>query len=334
MPRRRLRSDRRHRLLGAGRRGGHAVASVVLVAAFIGVAVFAPALMAQSQAPPTPRTILCSVVPVYQLAQRVVGNTPGVRVELLLNPNAGCPHGYSLSPAERRKLETADVVLTIGLGLETFLDPVRPHVKARFVELGAACRTLEAAHDCDHEHDHAAHDHAPAKNPHVWMSPAETIRMTERLAQALAEFDPQRRVAYERNGAAYVARLNALVEEVAALAARCEKRKVAAPEAFAYLTRDLKLEVVTTLPSHEGEDLAPRDLGEHIRRIRAAAADAILAERGAADRVPRQLARETGVGLVELDGLTRLEKSPPPADEHEVRLRDNLARIQKALRIQ
>ncbi|MGE0479328.1 MAG: metal ABC transporter substrate-binding protein [Phycisphaerae bacterium] len=320
-------SRRTHRRLAVATAGAALIATLV------------PALVAQSSASrpaptPTTRAILCSVTPVYLLAQRVAGQTPGVSVELLLNPNAGCPHGYSLSPAERRKLETADIVLTIGLGLETFLDPVRAQVNARFVELGTACRTLDADHACDHNHDHAAHDHAISRNPHVWMSPAEMIRMTERLTQALVELDPLRRADYERNGAAYVEQLNALAAEIAALAARCANRKVAAPEAFAYLTRDLKLDVVTTLPGHEGEDLAPRDLGEQIRKIRAAAVDAIICERGAADRVPRQLARETGVALLELDALSRLQKSPPPVDDYEARLRDNLLRLQRALRIQ
>jgi ABC-type Zn uptake system ZnuABC Zn-binding protein ZnuA len=43
--------------------------------------------------------VLCSFLPVYVFAQNVVGDTPGVEVELLLSPDLGCPHDMPFVPA-------------------------------------------------------------------------------------------------------------------------------------------------------------------------------------------------------------------------------------------
>ena len=49
------------------------------------------------------RKILCTTYPVFLFVREVAAGGP-VRPELLLPPDAGCPHDYSLTPGDLMKL--------------------------------------------------------------------------------------------------------------------------------------------------------------------------------------------------------------------------------------
>ena len=65
--------------------------------------------------------IVTTTLPVTVFTLNVVGQTPGVRVEMLLPPNLGCPHDYDLTPGEMKRISRAEVIIVNGLGLEEFL---------------------------------------------------------------------------------------------------------------------------------------------------------------------------------------------------------------------
>ncbi len=67
------------------------------------------------------QNVLCSTFPMVQLTRNVTQGREGVTVQLLLPAALGCPHHYSLTPQDMRKLASADVFVINGLGMEEFL---------------------------------------------------------------------------------------------------------------------------------------------------------------------------------------------------------------------
>ncbi len=57
----------------------------------------------------------------YLFTKNVVGDQSGVLAELLLPASMGCPHDYSLSPGDIKKISRADLVIVNGLRMEEFL---------------------------------------------------------------------------------------------------------------------------------------------------------------------------------------------------------------------
>ena len=66
--------------------------------------------------------ILTSLFPVYLFTRNVTASRPYVRVDLLIPPHTGCPHGYAPTPQDVQKLLAAHVIIINGLGLENFLE--------------------------------------------------------------------------------------------------------------------------------------------------------------------------------------------------------------------
>src|SRR5262245_40753201 len=67
-----------------------------------------------SQPASSPKTIVCSFLPMYVFTRNIVGDTPGLRVELMIPPTLGCPHDYELSTADARRLQQASAVVMSG----------------------------------------------------------------------------------------------------------------------------------------------------------------------------------------------------------------------------
>ena len=68
-----------------------------------------------------PLEILCSFYPMYVMALNVAGDIPGVSVECMTQPMAGCLHDYQLAPADLKALGKADIFIANGAGMETFI---------------------------------------------------------------------------------------------------------------------------------------------------------------------------------------------------------------------
>ncbi|MCG3128360.1 MAG: Manganese ABC transporter substrate-binding lipoprotein [Phycisphaerae bacterium] len=279
-----------------------------------------------------PLRVVCTITPLYVFAQNIVGDAPQIRIDLLRDQPAGCPHDYAMSIGDRKRLAEADVVLAIGCGLEPFLDKLRSAAGVRIIELGPACERICTAHqhsaEAAHDHDHAQH----ADDPHVWLSPAQAERMVRAMTDELARLRPAQAAAIRSRGGAYADRLAALSREMKAAAEEFNRRTIVTHhDMWAYLARDLNLEIVAVMQTHEGGDLSPRELSELMARVRAARPALVVAEAGQDSALVRAVSRETGVPVRALDPLTGLANGLPPRDAYETGMRANLRVLCEAL---
>ncbi|HOD82852.1 MAG: High-affinity zinc uptake system binding-protein ZnuA precursor [Planctomycetes bacterium ADurb.Bin126] len=309
-----------------------------------------PAARDQSRA-----RVLCSVHPVYLLTQAVAQGSD-LHVQLMLPSNMGCPHDYSLSPEDMRKLAAADVLVVNGLGLEEFLgEPVRkanPNVKT--IRAGEA---IEGLLDMDHgrdgdEHDHdghaapaatpagapahgeAAHAHAhrhEGLNPHVFASPRMAARMARRIAEELGKVYPAHARLFADNAARAAADLDALADEFAQAGRSFARRKIVTEHGvFDYLARDCGLEIVAVVEEAPGQEPSAARMIELIKLIKDSGAAAVFTEPQYPVKVGQTIAREAGVPVASLDPVASGPAEGGIQGYHEI-MRKNLDTLKKTL---
>lgn len=291
------------------------------------------------------KLVAVTVLPLQMLASAVVGSTTAIRVELLLSPELGCPHDYALTVRDKKRVDDASVVLCVGLGLESFLEPLRRKQPEKFIDLGGECATISmevdehAGHDHEHDghnhdehgHDHETHDHAGSVNPHVWLSPTEAIVLTRAIQRELSRIDPNGANTYAANAATQIASLEKVAQEFRGAAETLKGKRIAASDAFAYLARELGLRIAVPLPDHESGSVPARAKGELTRRAKAEKVDLIIQEDGAPSALSAAIARDASIPTLTLDTLTRSEKPALGVSAYESRMRANLAALQKRL---
>lgn len=145
--------------------------------------------------------IVCTVFPIYDWAQNLLGECEDVSLRLLVNRGTD-PHSYTPTPTDIAAIHACDVLIYVGGESDAWVSDVLATVKnediktiglldmlgdrARLEETveGMQCED-EECHDHEHSHDHGDHDHGEegAYDEHVWLS----LKNAELLCSGLAD---------------------------------------------------------------------------------------------------------------------------------------------------
>lgn len=263
---------------------------------------FALALTAVFLAPPAvgvaapPLRVLTSFLPMYLFTKNVVGDAPGVTVEMMLPPSLGCPHDYALTPSDMKKIAAADLFVVNGLGMEEFLGaPVRKaNPRIRVVESGAGVSPIR-------EDSREGHGHGGI-NPHSWVSPKNAVLQVRAIEKALSAASPGNAARFHANAEGYVRRLEALSRECDAAARRFRSRNIVTfHNVFDYLARDLGLAIVGEIETVPGQEPSAGEVRKLIRIIHDRRAAAVFGEPQYPARLAEMVAREARVPVRALD---------------------------------
>lgn len=138
----------------------------ILTMLTICIAIGLSAFQTNGMAAAAEQTVLATTFPIYQIVRNVTQGRDGVKVDLMLPSQLGCPHDYALTPQDMQKLAKADILVINGLGMEGFLGaPVKkanPQIKVIDSSFGIK-ETLQFSGEQNDEHGHGQ-DHAKMEN--------------------------------------------------------------------------------------------------------------------------------------------------------------------------
>ena len=161
------------------------------------------------------------------VAQQIGG--ADVTVESVLRNPATDPHLFEASPSVARAFASARIVIYNGIGYDPWAESL----------LAAAARPDRTAIVVARLAGKAAGD-----NPHIWYDPATMPALAQALAKVLAADDPAHRAGYQARLARFLASMQPINREIAALRGRLAGTPVTATEpVFGYLLEALGLEV-------------------------------------------------------------------------------------------
>lgn len=254
--------------------------------------------------------IVCTFLPVYMMTRNIADNVTGIQVSILVSPAIGCPHDYSLTPAEVHRLEQADVLVINGLGMETFLEgiPAARRSGLRIIDASAGLTLVldDIAVEIGSAAEYVAespHNGMPhPKNPHAWVSPIRAAEMTLYIAQQLAEIRPEAADRLLENAQIYASALDSLRREFDALFFSAPNKKIVTfHRAFDYFAKDFGLEVSGVIESEPGVEPSAKNLAELAGKIKLARPAAIFSEPQYSNKLALMLSAETGVPVYQLD---------------------------------
>jgi zinc/manganese transport system substrate-binding protein len=271
------------------------------------------------------------VIASFSILGDLVSNVGGDRVDVaaLVGPN-GNAHVYAPSPADAKKAADARLVFVNGLGFEGWLERLvkASGTTAPIIVATKGVQPLERAETHDHDHDHGRAD------PHAWQSVTNAKIYVGNIRDALIAIDPAGKARYEANATAYLARLDALEQEVRDTIAKVpadRRRVVTSHNAFGYFERAYG--IIFTAPqgvSTESEASA-KDVAAIITAIRKQKAAAVFLENVTDPRLVQQIASETGAkvgGVLYSDALTDAKGDAPTYIDL---IRHNLKQLANAL---
>lgn len=233
-------------------------------------------------------TVVTSFYPMYIAAMNVIGDTPGVTLENLSEPQTGCLHDYQLTPEDMKLLSTADVFIVNGGGIETFLtDVAKSYPDLQIIYGGENVEMLD-------------------DNAHVWMNMEDYKIQVETIANKLAETDSAHASQYEANAEAYCGRIQVLCNRARALREQIQGEPVVIfHEAYAYVAQEYGLEVVGSMDLDEERQVSAGEVAEILNVIEEYHVPVVLAEQLYGESMGNTVEGESDAQVVYLDPLTR-----------------------------
>lgn len=253
------------------------------------------------------------VVATTTLAGDVVRQVGGDAIDLrVLLPVGADPHNFTPTPQEVAAVAEADVIFTVGLGLEAFLEPLLANAgsHAQVVALSDGIATLAPPAELPGAQE--AGDHAEAAvDPHVWFDPQNVSIWVDNAARALSAADPAQAATYQANAQRYHQELQALdrwiVEQVAAVPA-ADRQLVTDHLIFSYFAQRYGFaQVGAVIPGYSTlSEPSAQELAALEDAIRQTGVKAILLGNTVNPALAERVAGDTGTRLVQVytDSLT------------------------------
>ncbi len=264
--------------------------------------------------------IVTSFYPIYLDVMNITRGVGGVEVVNLTPTQTGCLHDYQLTPEDMKILETADIFVVNGLGMEGFLDKVtEAHPNLKIIN---ASDTPEIVPIMENG----------VPNPHVWTSLTYSIAQVKNILSKLSELDPERADKYRMHALEYIDELTTLRDEMQlSLTMLPNKDVVTFHEAFPYLAAEFKLNIVAVIEREPGTEPTPQELAETIEKINLLPAKIIFTEPQYSPKAAETIARETGAKIFTLDPIVTGEAKPENLLDYVDRMLENTVTLTKAL---
>ena len=272
------------------------------------------------------------VVASFSILADLVRNVGGDRVEVtVLVGRNNDTHAFEPSPADSRRLADARLVVVNGLGFEGWLDRLvrasGSQVPVVVASTGVRPRAAEA------DQTRFGQDR-PGVDPHAWQSVANARRYVANIRDALIRIDPAGQGAYAANAGAYLARLDALEQEIRSTLAKItadRRRVITSHDAFGYFADAYGVRFLAPAGLSTEAEPSARAVARIIRQIESTRIGALFLENVADPRLLQQIARETGArigGTLYSDALTGPDG---PAPTYLELMRHNVRALAAAL---
>ena len=261
-------------------------------------------------------TVVCTTYPIYLFASSLAENVDGVAVERLDTGTTSCLHDYTLSMADMKKIEGADVIALNGAGLEEFLEDALAASDAQVIDCSQGVELLENLshhHDEDEEDEHG-HDHGHW-DPHYWMDPANARIMADNLRGGMVLADPDHTAEYENNAIKTEKILLHVEEEARALLEQYLPQGVPGlitfHDGFQYFAKAFDLPLLAAIEEEAGSEASAHEIVEITELVREYDIPVIFTEVNGSDATAKAISRETGCRVAR---LTMIMDGPDASD--------------------
>ena len=283
--------------------------------------------------------VVTSFYPMYIATMNVVGDTQGVTLKNLSEPQTGCLHDFQLTPADMKLLSTADVFIINGGGIESFMEEIAVQYPELMIieaseNIDLLCEAsahgrVEELHAHEEENDvHAEDEHNHEVNAHVWMSVANYRVQVENIANALAKCDENNYESYLANANVYDGKLEVLQVEQEKLLTLTEGTEVILFHcAYDYVAEAFGLEAVLCMDLDEERQVSAGEVAQVLEVIEHHGVNYIFAEELYGASMCEMVQKEADVNVIYLDPLNRGEYH---ADSYIEGMRMNMKWIEQA----
>ena len=240
--------------------------------------------------------VAATTLPVYQFASILCQGTD-ISVTRLVTENVSCLHDYALNVSQVQAVESAQVIILSGAGLESFMDDLLVNANA----------VIDSSHgiellSCEDGHDHEDHHHAHEADSHIWLSPANAKIMATNICDGLCQQFPTYSDTFRSNLKDLHRKLDELQDYGNRQLANLSCRDLLTfHDGFSYFADAFNLTIVEAIEEESGSEASAQELIHLIELVEQHHLPAIFTETNGSVSAAAVISRETGAASFALD---------------------------------
>ena len=248
--------------------------------------------------------IAATTMPVYQFTGIICEGTP-LTVTRLITEEVSCVHDYTLTVSQMRAIESAELVVISGAGLEEFMEEAL-HNASCTLDASSGIHLLEGS--CHHHEEEAEteeehhHDHDHETDAHIWLAPENAIRMAENIRDGLIQQYPEYAERFRENTKQLLLQIRQ-VEDYAkdALSGLDSREIITFHDGFGYLAHAFDLTILEAIEEESGSEPSARELIHLIETVEHHNVCALFTEANGSSSAASVISAETGIPVFTLD---------------------------------
>ncbi len=250
--------------------------------------------------------IACTIPPQEEFIKAIGGDN--VTVFVMVPPGAS-PHTYEPSPSQIKGLESADMYISLGSGLE-FENRWLSRIQGMYPNLPIINSSKDIVFITGEEHTFTENGTAGdtnntgnGKDPHVWVSLRNAATIVNTTYEALSRFRPAKKEMFDRNRDNYLANLSQLDREIEKELSTLSLRKIIVYHpSLGYFSRDYNLTQISV--EVEGHEPAAKSLAALIDEAKSENITMVFAEPEESTRGAEKLSDEINGRMVIISTLS------------------------------
>lgn len=286
---------------------------ILVIILIIGIAIIAKSQNEKTLNNDGKFKIVTSFYPIYIMTANITEGAQNIELVNMTETNVGCIHNYTLTTADMRKIENANVFIENGLGLENFIDKITETNKK--LEVINSSENLQNLIEEDDE-----------TNPHIWTSISNNIKQVENITKALKEKNPENAAIYDRNSKEYIQELTELKNRYNSELNLEGKTAVTLNENFTYFGKELGLNLTVIHTSHEESSISAETLKNIVNKMKQTNSKIIMVDQDEDIKNAQTIANETGAKIYTLNSGTTGNMDKKAYINH---MKNNLEQLKK-----
>ena len=272
--------------------------------------------------------IVTSFYPLYEIAHQVGQDQINLKN---LVPNGTEPHDFEPSPQDLISLNQANLVIYNGMGLESWIDKVKPDLEKNGVQFLDLSQTL--SEKIPYKNSTNNPEEKFTYDPHFWLDPISYQTETKAITQKLIDLSPQNQSTFQQNSDQYQKQLQDLANQYQNGFKNCQHNQfITNHAAFGYLAKRYNLTMVSISGLSPDSEPSVKTLTELTQFIKKNKINYLLTETLISPKIAETLAKETNAQTLLLNPLEGLSDTEINQGENYVTImRKNLINLQTAL---
>lgn len=264
--------------------------------------------------------VAASFYPLAHFAEQVGGD----KVEIIkIIPGGADPHEYEPTAKDMVKIQTSQVFIFNGAGLEPWAERILGKLKKKGV------LTLQMSENFKLRGEEGGSKY----DPHIWLDPLFAVKEVELIRDILVRADPANGDYYRDRCAVYTGRLLQLHERYDRGLKSCKNRDiVVSHNAFGYLAGRYGFEVYAITGLSPEEEPSPRRMAEIIKLSKAKNIKYVFTELLVSPKIAQTIANEVGAEVLVFNHASELSDNDIMAGKTYISVMDeNLNNLRLAL---